>query len=217
MIRWLRRRWAAGARRDADAGTSEIADLDRFVRFHRLHDWWLEAFSAAERRHIALLFAAYGRQPGRATYSEVTNCDTRFGFLSTLLAAVATRSCSDLAGRVFDKALASAGAGTRIVERHFLFQRYLESALAQLPPDAGPPPALLQRCREMVAFAPEAARVFVAHGEALPAHAGYEALGAALEYAGVMDEACRLYQQARAEGWNGRWADAIARCSSGGD
>lgn len=71
---------------------------------------------------------------------------------------------------------------------------------------------VIAKCREMISYAPDAARYYRQKGwKPLPTHKGFIRLAITLERQGEYDEAIRISKQARFQGWYGRWDERILR------
>lgn len=211
---WLGRLLHTGeaASGDAVAAADTYSEVRAYIQFHQMDAWWLEAFSAAERAIIEARYASVGRQPGHMLSSELTNSgQSPFGFLSGLMVCLDPLKHRVLVHRVFEKAASLSGRHIRVSDQHFLYDAYLTMLTRDHSPDEADVARLVAACEAMIGLAPLAAEAFRTHG-ALPGHRGYEWLGQHCEAEGRHGAAMAMYQQARAQGWSGRWDAGILRC-----
>lgn len=77
----------------------------------------------------------------------------------------------------------------------------------------------IETCRQQIELAPQAKAVFLEQypDQLLPSHRGYEQLVIVLDKQGKYDEAIRLCEQAKNEGWSGDWDRRIVRYKAKGE
>jgi hypothetical protein len=177
-----------------------------------LGDWWIETFSAEERRHIEHRFRPFsvgGASERPLTEGEIfSTSETLVGLLTGLMEWFPKPDEHSIADRIYDRALREPTASP--VDRHFLY-----SARIGVLRGRGEPTTDIRELAEMmVAIAPAVRQGMrkegvVFAGESFPAHVGYNELVAFLAKDGDFDRAIELAELARRQRWNGDWTKEL--------
>ena len=74
----------------------------------------------------------------------------------------------------------------------------------------------IEACNQQISLAPQAKTAFLEQypWQPLPSHTGYEKLAIILDKQGSYQEAIKVCEQAKAEGWAGDWDRRIERCQT---
>jgi hypothetical protein len=99
-----------------------------------------------------------------------------------------------------------------ILDEHFALQERIESRYREREKDPTALRDTIAACEAQISMAPEVARAFREEGfEPLPRHVGFQQLAVIREKEKNYDEAIRLSEEAKWQGWNGDWGKRIAR------
>jgi len=179
-----------------------------------LGDWWLTSFTEDERRYIQEKHKPMGESPDSLTRGDIgSTTQTAAGFLLSLSSWFVGPGNRHLAIRILEKA--DSLAGSEVLDRHFVCSQMIEVFHRERETDPAYLDAALAACRRQIAIAPEAARAWQAeYGPPLPDHRGFEQLAIVLERQADYEEAIRLCEEAKAQGWGGDWDKRIAQCRS---
>jgi len=187
------------------------------IGYFGLADWWLAAFTDAERKYIERRYRPLGsgekERPltqGKITYST--------GSAVSLLTALATwfqgPKDRQLARRILAKAEELATSAD-VLDRHFLYQQVAKTYYPDRDSDPGALQVAISACEKQIALGPSAVREWkrkYPKDDSLPAHYGYTQLCIIWEKQGRYAEVVQLCNQAKRQGWAGDWDNRIARC-----
>lgn len=173
----------------------ELSPFETELSGHGLLEWYRE-FTPEERAQIE----THARRRSRAGASEPV----------AFLREIAPRG--KLGRRVLARAEVVAQAANDPVALGRLQDGRIDRCLRDMDADATARDEAVTLCEKQIAAAGELKAALAAKGGALPRHHGYEQLAILNEKLKRYDEAIRLSQQARDQGWAGDWDTRIARC-----
>lgn len=188
-------------------------ECNGLIGYYGLADWWRNAFSDDERRHMTERFQPLGSSSGSLTEQDVSwTSQSAVGFLHCFAGWFSAAEDRPIAYKILAKA-DELESEAPVLDRHFLCQVKLETHYK----DRDKPGELekaIEACRAQIALAPKAVEAFRAEyqGAPLPGHRGYQQLAIILEKQGRFDEAIELCRMADQQEWAGDWDHRIARC-----
>jgi tetratricopeptide (TPR) repeat protein len=190
------------------------SDIKGEIRYFKLQDWWLSAFTQEERDHIEAVFQPLGSDPNSKplTQGDISwTSQTAAGLLHALAGWFNNPRDREIAKKIIQKANELAPASGDVLDHHFTLQQKMEIYYRERETSPEALETAIQACREQIALAPQAAQTFLKEypNQSLPAHAGYSQLRIILEKQGKYDEAIELCNQANAQGWAGNWDKQI--------
>ena len=201
-----------------------------------LSDWWLTAFSPAERDHIEKTYDPSGSLTRGGPVTAIgANGEERgaVDLLTPLSGWFNNPRDRSIARRILLKAEELAGTSS-ILAQHFLYSEMIVTFY----PDRDTEPSAFQMavgaCERQIALAPKAKKAFKQDDDRsaqlsrrfarelgtkvesrppfkLPAHRGFTQLAIIREKEGKFDEALKLCQTAMKQGWDGDQEKRIAR------
>jgi tetratricopeptide (TPR) repeat protein len=177
------------------------------IAYFGLTEWWVSTFSEQERSRIDQVLDIAS---GDVTYSS--------GTAAGLLSAVATNFYKPgdrhIAKCMLERAEEIAKAQGNVLDLHFVYQGMIETFYRDRDTEVGALSRAIEACERQIELAPRAATAWkreYPHPGGLPAHVGYTQLAIIRQKQGELDEAIRVCQQAKAQGWDGDWDARIAR------
>ena len=192
--------------------------IEGMLGFLGLGEWWIETFSADERKYIETVFQPLGSTAnsrpltiGRIAASSQTPAKLLGAligwFRMTPLDERMTRSLADKLWEVID-------AEPSVLDRHFGYQALLQWSYRRRAGDPTALAAAVTACERQIAILEKTAAAMQQEGfgAQLPHHRGFEQLAVIREKGGDFEGAIRLAEQAGREGWNGDWVNRINRC-----
>jgi hypothetical protein len=104
--------------------------------------------------------------------------------------------------------------GENLVGLHFLFENLIKGYVQRMEGEPKAQLLCIEACRQQIAIAGRVAPALRAqqHAASLPGHSGYHHLCLIRERQRQYEEAVRLAQEAREQGWSGDWDPILARC-----
>lgn len=185
---------------------------------HPLTEWWLNAFTPAERAMIAERFRPMGSVTTYLSQNEVVatpGCADAVSFLTTLAGWFQSTQERHLAMIMLAKAeqLVAEGATANILDLHFLYMTEIQTNYRDrdLQPEALD--AAIRACYSQIGISRKAkTEMLQKFGDFMPSHTGFKQLAIIREKQGGYDESIKLCIRAKEEGWMGDWDARIARC-----
>jgi tetratricopeptide (TPR) repeat protein len=183
-------------------------DLERWLYYFNLADWWLQTFTDDETTRVARYFLnVYPSNAVLEDYEPAITDQTPVGFLLSLNFGPLPEMY-DICARCLDK-VASLTTDPKMLHK------VLSSRIAMTYRRRADDPSALEQtiklCEQQIRLAPEAKARFLAEGPPLVIHPGYKQLAIIRERQGRFEEAMRLAEAALAEGWQGDWETRIDR------
>ncbi len=184
------------------------------IGYFKLQDWWLSTFTQEERDHIEEVFHPMGANPSSKplTHRDLSHTSqTAARLLQALAGWFNNPRDREIAKKIINKAEELAPTGGNVLDRHFTLSEKMVIYYRERETSPEAMEKAIQACREQIAMAPEAAKAFLKEypWQALPAHAGYEQLRIILDKQGDFDEAIKLCEQAKSQGWTDDWDKQI--------
>jgi hypothetical protein len=179
-----------------------------------LGEWWLSAFTEAERRHILDVHQPLGSTGASLVRGSIGyTSQTPVGLLWALAGWLTKPQDRPLAHRFLAKAEELASSSS-VLDRHFLYSQEVDIFYKDRD-DPVMMDAAIAACQGQINLGPEAAKAFLAEypGSSLPSHRGFEQLAIIREKQGNCQDAISLAEQAQNQGWSGDWTNRIERCS----
>lgn len=185
------------------------------IGYYSLEDWWLSNFTEGERRRIEEVFQPMGLEGKNIlTRGKIySSSQTVTMFLVILAGWFKNPRDRQLANRIIEKAEKMGSRNqSDILGNHFLYSEMISIYYPQREKE-GMLEEVVSACKKQIELAPSAARAFVKKypGQPLPSHRGYKQLVIILDKQGNFEEAIRLCEQAKAQGWVGNWGKRVAR------
>lgn len=184
------------------------------IGYFGLQDWWLSTFNQGERDHIEDIFKPLGSDPSSKplTEGEISwTSQTPAGLLGSLAGWFNNPRDREIARKIITKAEELAPTGGNVLDRHFTLSEKMVIYYREREASPEAMEKAIQACKEQIEMAPEAAKAFLKEypWQALPGHAGYRQLRIILEKQGKFDEAIKLAEQAKSQGWADDWDKQI--------
>lgn len=188
------------------------------IGYYNLQDWWLSTFSQNERDHIESVYQPFGFSssgsvnPRPLTQGDIDWTDGSIvGLLWGLSSWFNNSRDSELAKKMIKKAEEIGVTADDILDLHFAYAEKMAIYYRNKNNDPESLDVAIKAARDQIALATQAAKAFKEEygDETLPSHAGYDQLHIILEKQGQYDEAIVLCEQAKYQGWNGRWDTII--------
>lgn len=189
--------------------------IEGSIGYFGIEDWWLNELTPKDRDLINKAYQPMGG--GSLTEGKILqSSQTLVGFYSGLISWFSKPDTRYLAYIFIKKAESAIDAGTKILDIHFLYQSKLE--IYYKDRDAHPDALdyALTACEQQISYAEQAAEEFSKQfsDDFLPSHKGYKQLAIVLEKQKKYDEAIRLCEKAKSQGWSGDWEKRIQRCNT---
>ncbi len=191
------------------------------IGFYSLEDWWIDAFSEEERKYILSIYRPMGGNDESLIEGErkrenfIVEPHSIVQFLATLASWFHRKDDRHIARKILDKALILVDENTKVLDLHFMYQHIIQIYYK----DRNVPEYFdkaIWACKKQIELSKKSANEFIRDpynkDGSLPRHIGYEQLAIILEKEKKYDEAIRLCEQAKNEGWNGDWDKRIGRC-----
>lgn len=186
-----------------------------FIGYFNLTDWWQEAFTENERRHMVEKYQLIGLDKDPLVdpdFSSGHMSETIFGFLYNLASWFNTPTDRSLAIKIITEAERYIGTEKDPFRLHFFYPTKMKIYYREREN-----PAMLEKaiecCIKQIELAPVSLKAFQKkYGDELPTHEGYQQLCIIYEKQGMFDDAIKLAEQAASQGWCGAWDDRIKRC-----
>jgi hypothetical protein len=178
-----------------------------------LGEWWLSAFTDAERRHILEVYQPLGSTGASLESRSISYTSQKpVGLLWALAGWFSKPQDRSLAHRFLAKAEELASSSS-VLDRHFLYSQEVDIFYKDRD-DPAMMNAAIAACQRQISLGPEAAEAFLAEypGSSLPSHRGFEQLAIIRDKQGDYQDAIALSEQARNQGWSGDWENRIERC-----
>jgi tetratricopeptide (TPR) repeat protein len=181
------------------------------IEYYNLKDWWLTEFSPEERKHIE---AVYGSITSKKNFSSSQNGS---GFLWVLSSWFCKYDDRRLNIKILSKAYDEAKKANSILDLHFTLGMMVENYYRLRDDEPSAFDNAVKACEEQINLAPLASAQFKRQypHDSLPVHTGYEQLRIIYKKQGEYQKAIALCEQAKKQGWNGKWDKQIGSfCSS---
>jgi hypothetical protein len=182
-----------------------------------LREWWLSAFSQAEREHIEAVFTTPDLPAGSKPLTRdrgLLAVQTAAGLLAVLADRLGERSQDrGLACRVLAKAEERALAEHDILGLHVAYHQMIRLHCRWKEYFADAMDLAFAACHKQMRLASKAVQAFreKCPEQPLPTHLGYLQAATILEQQGAYAQAIEICRQAEAEGWGGNWSWRIQR------
>lgn len=195
-------------------GISSKTEIKGDIGFFGLQDWWLSEFTKEERDRIEEVYQPMGYEPGSKplTQRDITSTSqTAAGLLQALAGWFNNPRDREIAKKIIKKSEELAPAGGNVLDRHFTLSEKIVIYYRERETTPDGLEKATQACRDQIELAPEAIKAFLKEypWQALPAHQGYRQLRIILEKQGKYDEAIKLCEQAKMQGWADDWDKMI--------
>lgn len=185
---------------------------------HGLTDWWMTAFTEAERQHIKLVHGAGGLGGDllgldSGDHRGIQTTQSTGQFLWGLAGWFLGPDNRQIARKIIEKAENVCLSSSDILDLHCTYGTMIKVYY----PDRETDPTALQRaiyaCERQIAIAGQASQAFKRKYKEQPlsAHAGFTQLAIICEKEKNYAEAIRLSKEAQQQGWAGDWCKRIAR------
>lgn len=184
---------------------------------HPLTEWWLKAFTPAERTMIAERFRPLGSVTIYLTRDEVVAIPGGGGavdFLTSLAGWFQSPHERNLAMIILAKAeqLVAEGAAASILDLHYLYMTEIQMNYRDRDLRQGALDAAIHACYSQIKISRKAKAAFLRkYGNPIPSHTGFKQLAIIREKQGEFDECIKLCIRAKDEGWLGDWEKRIER------
>jgi|AntRauTorcE11897_2_1112592.scaffolds.fasta_scaffold11331_2 tetratricopeptide (TPR) repeat protein len=191
-----------------------------FMASANLIDWWIGGFSEEERKYIILTFQPMGLGgdgkgflvdgPSVGRHSDPSH------LLYNLAGWFKKESDRIIAYKILEKAEELLSYSPNPLTNHFTYQTKAEIYYRWRDLDDFALEKAIEACRQQISIANEAATVFLDESSPsglgfLPAHHGFKQLAIILEKDGKFEEALKLCEKAKLQGWNGDWDARLTR------
>lgn len=183
-----------------------------------LNDWWCNLFTADERKHIIAVFQPIGSTGDSLTENEM-RLSEKGGVLSFLVCLTGwfdNPRDRQIAHKIIAKAEEYVSSEGDIISVHFFYPAKMRLFYKnrENPADLS---IAIDACLKQIEISEKAAAAFLKEyakygNNQLPRHEGYDQLCVILEKQKKFDEAIKLAEQAKAQGWDGDWDKRIERC-----
>jgi hypothetical protein len=185
-----------------------------YIRRYNLKDWWFNSFTDDERKHIAEVFHPMGIpecDPDSDTMQS-SGGERILNFLSSLAGWFDNPRDRCIAHKIILKAEEFVVSENNILDIHFFYPAKMKLFYKNRDDPAALQEAI-NACVKQIEIAEKAATSFRNEwGDyPLPVHEGYQQLCIILEKQKKIDEAIKLAEQARNQGWRGDWDRRIER------
>jgi hypothetical protein len=188
------------------------------IDLHGLRDWWMTAFTEAERQHIIQVHGEGGLGGSllgldSGDHRGIQTTQSPGQFLWCLAGWFLGPDNRDIARKIIEKAEKVCLASSDILDLHFTYGTMIKVYY----PDREVDPTAFRRavyaCEQQIAIANQAAQAFRREykEQPPPAHAGFTQLAIIREKEKNYVEALRLSREARQQRWGGDWEKRIAR------
>jgi hypothetical protein len=182
-------------------------DVNRDSDAYGLANWWESSFSEDERKEIENTVQPTGGTILTQAQQNPVN------YLTGLASYFNNPRQRDIANRIIEEAQELVlQSNCSILDKHFLYSAMIPIYYVQRAKE-GMLVKAETACENQINLAPDAAREFKKRypWQDLPSHAGYEQLAIIFDKQGKTREAIDLCQQAKQQGWVGKWDARIER------
>lgn len=181
--------------------------------FFGLQDWWLNGFTAEERKTILSVYQPLGSSSDSLIKGKIEfTSQNVISFLWGLAGWFKKPELRHIGYKIIQKAEELANDNTPILDRHFLYQVKIELYYRNRDNDSFALSKAVEACSQQVSISEGAKKAFIQeYGQPLPSHAGYKQLCIIKEKQQSYEEAIRVAEMARMQGWNGDWDKRIER------
>jgi hypothetical protein len=190
--------------------------INGYIGFFNLSDWWLSEFSLEERTYIEDRFKPLGSSGKPLTQKKIgSTSETVFNFLNSLSGWFNKKTDISISHRIIEKAESLITQNTRVMDKHFLFGAKIKSFYK----DRDNPVSLakaIEACEQQIDLSPQALLAFKKK-KYIPSHRGYEQLCIIRENQKDYESAAFLAKKALRQGWAGDWEGRIDRCKKKAD
>jgi hypothetical protein len=198
-----------------DGGRIDASEVHGFLGYFHLGEWWLTAFTEAERAYIEEKYKPMGESRDRSlTHGSMSwTTQTAAGLLSDLSTWFMGPADRHLAIRVLEKAEAVVEEGA-VLDRHFVYSQMVKVYYAERETRQGAFEAAVAACERQIAIGPQVLVAMRRKDYPPVAHRGFKQLAIIREKQGDFTEALRLSREASSQGWRdgkGDWSARIAR------
>ena len=184
------------------------------IGYFELQDWWLLTFSKTERDRIEDIFKPLGGDPNSKPLTEGDiswTSQTATGLLGSLAGWFNNPRDRGIAKKIITKAIEISPTDKNILDLHFALSEKMVIYYRERETSHKAMETAIKACEEQIALASQAIKAFFIEypDQELPAHAGYRQLRIILEKQGKFDEAIKLCEQAKGQGWSDDWDKQI--------
>lgn len=199
---------------------SKQPEVQGEIGYYGLGEWWLKTFTEAERRYIEEKYqpmtGSIGGPPNERPLTQgviLSSTQDVTGFLSGLATWFRTgESDREIGRRILQKAIELSN-DKRVVSLHFAYQGLIESWY----PDRDKLPHALDEailaCQAQIKLGPKVAKAMKKEfpDRPLPRHIGFQQLTIIYDKKGQHQDAIKVSEEAKKQGWNGDWDNRIER------
>ena len=116
----------------------------------------------------------------------------------------------EIEGKIANLSVKSAS----VIDEHFFYQTKIETHYRNRDTDESALSKSIEACKQQIGISEKAKKAFLKEydGSPLPSHIGYKQLCIILEKQKNYDEAIRIAQTAKKQGWTGDWDKIIEKC-----
>lgn len=194
--------------------TSKKTKITGQIGFFNLQDWWESSFTQQERNHIEEIYHPMGSESNSKPLTEGElsgTSQTASGLLWALAGWFNNPQDREIAKKIIAKAEQMACVSGNILDIHFSLSQKIEIYYRERETTTDGLEKAIQACKEQIAIAPNVAKAFLKEypQQPLPAHVGYRQLRIILEKQGNFDQAIKLCELAKQEGWADDWDKQI--------
>ncbi|WAI00402.1 hypothetical protein [Methanogenium organophilum] len=183
------------------------------IEYYKLQEWWLNTLTSDEQNILLSIYRPLGLSPDSLVHGKITSSSqSEVAFLSNLSGWVKQPEYRRIGYKLIEKAESSISNRTPIMDRHFLYQAKKEIYYRNRDMDDFALPTAIEACKQQIALSKKAKQAFLKECGQLPSHAGYKQLCIIMEKQKNYDEAIRLANEAKMQGWTGDWDKRIERC-----
>jgi len=205
-----------GASQPAVPVTTRHPSVGGLIGYYKLNEWWITAFTEAERNLVSQRFSPLGDRPGSLTEGHIDfNSQTAVAFLTLLAGWFNSNSERYLANRMLEKAqqLANSGKGRDIMDLHLLYMAEIQTNYKDRDKRPDALQAAINACYAQIEISEKVrCELLRAWGPPMPTHVGFKQLCIIREKQGEYAEVIELCERAKKEGWGGDWDKRILRC-----
>lgn len=179
------------------------------IGYHHLENWWLSQLSPDERRYIVRVMGKSITE-GQIEYSSASSTH----FLWTLSTWFNGPKDRAIGRKILLKAEEEAQKSNDPLDMHFTLSNMIEVYYRDREKNDDFLRKAMESCMKQIKIQSEAANAFKSEypNQPLPMHVGYKQLVIVLEKNKQYEEAIRLCEDAKENGWAGGWDKRIERC-----
>lgn len=174
------------------------------IAYYGLTDWWLNEFTAQERRLINATFKPMGRQrnldEGNVSKSSASVVD----FLGNLASWFKKAELYSIGKKILEEGERHYSNSKDVLDCHFFCHSAITVHYANRDGDPEAMERAIYFCKKQIALAPKAKKKFLSDPMwgTLPRHTGYTQLAVIYEKQKRFKEAISICEEALAAGWN---------------